>query len=426
MTIQDDKALVELVEEVRGIFDWKQWTREQFQQELAEANPTAPVVELSASDSEDSDSANEEPDPDAMVIEKVVKRRKRYTIKQKIRILDTYPQVLTALAKKFRRPETSFTKKDVLTVISRSGGYKYQTIVKFFWEEDDIRKKNEVAVNRRRFTFGSGQHASFPKTETALREEVGLKRGKSHTVTFEWIMQRYKELANSENSVLAGTTKFGEDIFYAFLRRKGLARRKPSNIKPMTVADSMRAFRGFHQYLIKILKGDIPIAIGSKEPTIHPIWGRFPLDCRVNKDEVPGVFGDPSRKIISIRGESSTKVVMLEGWGDRIATLVMTLTSDGKLLTIVIIFKGRGKRVAKDESAKYDTLSSIKVLWQPKAWNDGATEQKIVGLVLVPYAKKMRQEYLQRGEKFPGILDVEDNFSAHLNAYFLIIISVFI
>jgi hypothetical protein len=351
--------------------------------------------------------------------EKVKKRRFRLSIKEKFEIIDSYAAHLSALARKSSRPESSFTKKDVHKVISKASGVRFGTVAKIFYKENFIRQHYADKFLRKRYTIGSGLKPMFPATEKSLAVTVREKRAKHYTVTMNWLMEEYKKLSLSENKDLAEKAKFGKDLFFAFLLRQKLSRRKPSNIKSMTLLESQKKFRGFIKFLLDLLKGNHIAEVGlSRE--IDPRWGRFPLDCRLNKDEVPGYFGDPSLSIISIRGESSTKVLMIEGWGDRICTLIIMLTPLGLIKRIGLVFKGEGKRVAADETALYDSLPFIEVFWQKKAWVDSKVELEIVRRLLVPHAKQVKKSYEDRQLPFPGILDVEDNFSAHLNEYIIL------
>ena len=123
-------------------------------------------------------------------------------------------------------------------------------------------------------------------------------------------------------------------------------------------------------------------------------------DCREGKDEVAGYYGDPKFDIISLFGEFSTKVLMPECWGVRIASMAVTLTPF-KMLKIGLVFKGKGLRISKEEDAFYKTLNNIVVFFQPKAWVDSDTELKIAQAILIPHAKSGNTDYESRGLLFP-------------------------
>ncbi len=80
----------------------------------------------------------------------------------------------------------------------------------------------------------------------------------------------------------------------------------------------------------------------------------------------PLPFGDTS-KIISITGESSTILRVLEGWGDRICTLILTVGNEGLVLPIGVVFKGTGIRLKheKEHSSKLKNVQSLQDNFKP-------------------------------------------------------------
>ncbi len=405
-------ARAALAEELRGTFDYQAWART-FVANEQQGNANDPLVSESSESGSDSIDAM---DIDEEVPKKPKKVRKRLRIAQKYLLLESYTPTLKSMVA--RKPNHKFTRQDVLKVISLASGVKYGTVSKIFYAEEAIRKLYQNKYNRRRFTFGSGLAPRFPQSETKLAEKIREKRRKHFAVFTYWVMSEYEKLAKEENFALAAKTRFGPDMFLLFLRRNCLARRKPSNLKPMSMTESQNALRGWLRFLKGLLDGSIPVNVGDAQE-IDPKWGRFPLDCRLNKDEVPGYFGDPAMLTISEKGEGATKILIPEGWGDRICSLIVTLTPLRLVKKIGVIFRGLGKRLNKKEADFYKTLPHVEVFFQQKAWVDSTTELEVVRRILVPHAKEVKKSYEFRGAKFPGLLDVEDNFSAHLNEYSL-------
>ena len=138
--------------------------------------------------------------------------------------------------------------------------------------------------------------------------------------------------------------------------------------------------------------------------------------------QVPGIFGDPNTKIVSITGEGATRMTVLSGWGDRICTLVVVAKPERLITPMVIIFKGLGN-IRPEETAFYERLPNIKVLFQTNAWVDGPTEVKIIRLMIKPEVDQLKAKYAAAGKVYPGFLLVQDNFSAHSKQYFFFIIS---
>lgn len=420
------------VEEVRSIFDYKDWARAFVASEGAAPNPSAPVTNIDsdsesdpqedAMDIDGPDNPQVAPDPPTKKPKKGKtkrtskegggkKLRRRLRLWQKVDLLNTYETTLQVLTTKF--PGRKFTRQDVLMVISSASGRAFGTVSNVFYAEEELRKKFAIKYNRKHFSFGSGQKPHFPKTEAQLLETIKERRKKQYAVFQSWVMAEYAKLAKSENPSRAAKAKFGMDLFLLFLKRNQLARRKPSNLKPMSLLNSQMAVRGWLRFLRWILDGSIPVKIGDTD-RLDPTYGRFPLDCRVDKDEVPGNFGSPEMATVSHRGEGSTKVLVPVSWGDRICTLIPMLTPEKLIKKIGIIFRGQGKRKNKAETALYESLPNIQVFFQAKAWVDKNIEEEVLKTMLIPHCKEVRKSYESRGEKFPGLLLVEDNFSAHL------------
>ena len=164
-----------------------------------------------------------------------------------------------------------------------------------------------------------------------------------------------------------------------------------------------------------MLTGKIIISIGFSV-IINSKCGRFPFNCRWNKDEVPGTFGEIAR-IVSVRGERSTITRVIEGWGDRICTLVINIGPEGLQLPVGVVFKGAGLKLKEEEWESYRSKKNIFVCFQEKAWVDTKTELKLIEGMIKPAVTRLRNVYAAKGENFPGVILIEDNFKPHFAEY---------
>ena len=182
--------------------------------------------------------------------------------------------------------------------------------------------------------------------------------------------------------------------------------------------------RGWFIWLRKLLDGSIPLNMGPQYNSfIDPTWGLYPRECRVNKDEVGGYFGDPSRLIVSEKGEKGTKILVIVGWGERICTMIFIVTAIKFVRLVGLVFRGKGTRISQEEEQFYKNLKFVKVFFQSKAWVDGNIEMEVVRQMLIPLSKETRKDFEDAERPFPGMLLVEDNFSAHTTPYDYIIIN---
>ena len=98
----------------------------------------------------------------------------------------------------------------------------------------------------------------------------------------------------------------------------------------------------------------------------------------------------------------------------------------GRLVSpIVIIFKGKGKKVSQNELAAYAKLPDICVLWQEKAWIDKHVEKQVLKYQVLPLVTETKKMYEDRGQVFPGFLLLEDRGPGHddwyADSFFLIL-----
>jgi hypothetical protein len=255
----------------------------------------------------------------------------------------------------------------------------------------------------------------YPQAEAATAAFVKERRAIHKAVSKDLVVRELAKEAKKEKPASFPNHPISDDIFFGFLRRHGFSFRIPSNVKSLAKKEAVRRVRGFWQWLITLLDGAIPVALGSTD-FIHPKWGRFPPSCRRNKDEVPGRFGDTAA-IISHTGESSTVMRVIEGWGDRFSTYILCGGPGGLDLPVGVVFKGTGQKLKAEELDYYKSLPNIVVFFQENAWVDTSIELKVVEKMITPIAAKIKKTFTEQQEGFPGILLIEDNFKPHFAEY---------
>ena len=344
------------------------------------------------------------------------KLRHRFKLSLKIEILNTMRPICSALARRSNIPEEAITLKRILDAMNRNSGVLPSTLDKWVRKEEKFRIAFNDKFNRKRENFGSGRKPRFPNAEAAVAQTVRSRRGLHLVVSKALIIRELTSEAKKENKNLLEKYPITDDIFFGFLWRNKFSFRKPSNVKSLTKAESMKRIRGFWKWLIKLYKGEIPIVIGESDE-ILPKYGRFPPLCRLNSDEVPGKFGGTD-SIVSIQGEDSTILRVLEGWGDRICTWRLTAGPGGLQLPVGIIFKGAGVKLSQEEFDYYKTLPNVVVLFQVNAWVDTTIELKLVELMMKKIVSNKKALFAAAGQPFPGLVLIEDNFKPHFALYF--------
>ncbi len=416
----------------RSLFDWEDWARrfaesedDRFASQAAANSPAAVQAEVDK-EVDNNEEADLFDDGDAMDVDepayeplldaiKEKKLRHRFKLSLKIELLNQISLIRSALARRSGVAEGTITVNRIIEVVHRNSGVAKKTFDKWTRKEETLRIAFLDKFNRKRENFGSGRKARFPKAEGVVAEVVRSRRRLHLVVSKGFIIRELTSEAKKENKDLLAKHPITDDIFFGFLWRHKFSFRKPSNVKTLTKAESMKRIRGFWKWLIKLLKGEIPIALGESNQ-ILPKFGRFPPKSRLNSDEVPGRFGGTD-SIVSIQGEGSTILRVLEGWGDRICTWRLTAGPGGFALPVGVIFKGTGLKLTEDELNYYKSLPNIVVLFQANAWVDTTIELKLVELMMKKIVLYKKAEFTAAGEPFPGLLMLVDNFKPHFAPY---------
>jgi hypothetical protein len=139
---------------------------------------------------------------------------------------------------------------------------------------------------------------------------------------------------------------------------------------------------------------------GRSVGVLDPDYGRFTLECRANKDEVPMPWGSFGKQV-NERKAKATHVAAPKGFEDRFCTMDLCVDGNGYLLAIAFIFFGSGKKVEH-----YNDSSEVVSWYQKKAWKDGSGEMEW-------YRRVLRPHLLAKGLIEKGFLLQHDNVKPH-------------
>lgn len=381
--------------------------------------------ENSSADSRDLQSSS------ANVMEPPLKRSKpkqlrhRFKVRQKFQTLREFDRLVAELSRVSDAAGVdsipSGIKKKVIDIISKQTGIAASTITD--WTHVSNRAKIEEEVKRLLHQRKAKEmkvipsaklvRPWFPLTEEKLYDEIVDARKKHLRFSRMKAVKRYRDLAQEENAEKFAKARIGDGLLFRFFKRRNLALRIPGCVKAKSLEVSIKEVRGFLVWFRENLLRDKNKH--AKNP-LDPKFGRFPLRCRLNKDEVPLRFGD-SRKTITGLGERNVHVSQPEGWADRVGTMVLGASADGHLLDVVLIFKGKHDATigaTKAERAEYENnpiYKGVHVIFQKKAWIDSVCEDVVIKKQVIPYVKGLSCE---SGTKCEVLLQ-QDNVSAHFN-----------
>jgi hypothetical protein len=191
-----------------------------------------------------------------------------------------------------------------------------------------------------------------------------------------------------------------------FCHRNKISRRRKTNSKELSVSDRLPALTRFLRNLFEML-------VQNRLDTaaqFDAVYGRFPIKCRGNFDQVPLSFCMDFDYTLEEEGVAAVPIKE-PGSGalsKRQATLILFITPhSGKQPRAALIFRGTGQRISAEEKAKWD--DRVDVYFQKNAWTDTP--------LAVQYANRTLKSYVTElgSDRF---LLFCDNLRAHQSAEF--------
>ena len=134
----------------------------------------------------------------------------------------------------------------------------------------------------------------------------------------------------------------------------------------------------------------------------HPKWGHFLPRQRWNVDQCPLPFCNDTGKTYELveKGKKVWAGQPHSGADKRMCSLQICFRPEGKQPPIAIIFRGKGKRISKEEKQQWDT--DVDVYWQKNAWADQQ--------FCVQWAEKTLAESVSQEDRFVLVCD---NLTSH-------------
>jgi hypothetical protein len=256
--------------------------------ELNVEQPVVAPVDLQE-ESEDAMDVDEEPNPVTPTLSKRKRKRHRYSNRFIVSTIASEGKVRVALGTYRNVPPESFTQAEIVEIMNWNTGVPTSVLCKWLHDKEKHIARHQRKRDRKRKNFGSGRKPTFPLTEASVAADAKSKRDEGRLVGRHKTIEKIKEGARNENPVAFTTFHFDYDYLLAFLGRNGLSLRMPSCTKPMTLELGIRISRGYFQWFLKVIKDDIGDGI-KRARVMHPTQGRFPFDCRYNKDEILSIL----------------------------------------------------------------------------------------------------------------------------------------
>ena len=258
-------------------------------------------------------------------------------------------------------------------------------LTRWIAEGDTIRLM--VALGRkegRRCRVGAGSHVGgrFAAEEDELYMRFYTRRVEDgYPVNHYWLQSCFKTIL--AESKPPGHEKFKFSVGWAvrFCVRYGLTTQSANNVKAHDQVDRQDLIRKFHQYWLMVLQ--------PSPPQTNLKYGRFGPECILHVDQVPLPFASSRKRTIHMKNFGSCRISgpNTGGLEKRQATLQLWICADAirQYVLPTIIFRGsRGPKSQLPWAAEkelYETLTNIRVAYQPNAWADEVfCEQDIINV----------------------------------------------
>jgi hypothetical protein len=175
--------------------------------------------------------------------------------------------------------------KVVFSSVEEATDVPQSNLDKWYREKEKLIGRFKEKKARRKKAFGGGRAPLFPKAEEAAAADAKERRLHHKIVTKTSFLKKLIHEAKMEKPVEAATAKFDHDYLRHVLQRRGLALRFPSCTKAMSLENGIAVCQGYFQWLYSYLRDELPDGKRARAP-LDPVYGRYPLECRINKDEV--------------------------------------------------------------------------------------------------------------------------------------------
>ena len=283
------------------------------------------------------------------------KRRVRYSLSQKIRAIllhfmllsDGYLQPGAVTSHSLNVPKGTFDK----WLAGRQG------LLQLYLTYPCLRRKKKICIAPR------GQ---FHEAEEALYLKFVYRRSVLKLpVSQEWLKDEFKIILTEQKPEGWENFCYSPGWVTGFCVRFSICDRAMTNKKSHSVLERLPIIRQFHRYLIYLL----PRMSAVQQ---CPKYGRFAARNRYHMDQIPMPFVFSSKRTLHFKGATDVPIRHPDGSGleKRQCTLQLTIRAEGpQNIRPMLIFRGAG-HVGRAELQYYESLGSIQVAWQAKAWAD--------------------------------------------------------
>ena len=218
---------------------------------------------------------------------------------------------------------------------------------------------------------GAVRPSAYPDCEDELYVRFIFRRtALGYPCNHFWLITEFKKILTEVNPDTWNGASMSKRWAVNFCVRFNISTQAKNNIKDTDQVDRLEAIQAFHQYLILVLQ--------MSAPQLDSKYGRFSPNRMFHVDQVPLPFACDRGRTLNPRGAKSCRIagVSTSGLEKRQATVQLWICAEPsrQIIKPTIIFRGsrgpKSKLPWASERAIYDTLTNVRVAFQPNAWAD--------------------------------------------------------
>lgn len=283
----------------------------------------------------------------------VVKRRKRYDVGYKARVVYRYNELIEECG--------GVVLRGTQAVVAREFGLTTDKVSKWLKCQDLIvESKTDSSKKKCIYPVKDPQ---FKDQEAILYDLFYWRRNCFGLwVDKYWLCDSFYEILEETQPEGWENFKYSDGWVWNFCRRHGIASHCRTNKKDIPIAIKEPLVRQFHRDLLEFQKANV----------VDPTYGRFSGYRMFHWDQSPVEFSQSGKRTLNIKGTPCWMWQPGSGSDKRFISLQLCIRAQGQqIIKPIIIFRGQGVHVNETELRELKKLKNIRVYYQKKAWADG-------------------------------------------------------
>jgi hypothetical protein len=284
----------------------------------------------------------------------VIKRRKRYDIRYKARVIFRYYELV--------EENGGVNLRGTQAAISREFDIAADKVSKWLKNRYLLVEESKTKNSKKKSVYKT-EKAKFKDQEKLLYDAFFIRRQLFGLwVDKYWLCDEFYEILEATKPHKWEKFKYSNGWVWNFCRRWGITEQCRTNKKDIPISIKEPLVRDFHKQILELQKSQ------SKDPT----YGRFSGERMFHWDQSPVEFAQPGKRTLNIKGTPCWMWQPGSGIDKRFITLQLCIRPFGlQIIKPILIFRGMGVGISEAEREEFEKLTNIRCYFQTKAWADG-------------------------------------------------------